>query len=99
MLNETKHGQKGMFEELYENRPRLEQFMRAMTALSGNNFEAFAEKFDFSNFKTRCDVAGIAKRARFAIYSKSWVQRNLYRPVGACTFLSCPWHPEIAEVS
>jgi len=56
--NEFKHGQKGMFEELYEELPRLEQFMGAMTGLSRINFEAFAAKFDFSKFKTLCDVGG-----------------------------------------
>src|SRR6201989_3006021 len=56
--NEIKHGQKGMFEELYAELPRLEQFMGAMTGLSRMNFEAFAEKFDFSKFKTLCDVGG-----------------------------------------
>ena len=56
--NEIKHGQKGMFEELYEELPRLEQFMGAMTGLSRLNFEAFAAKFDFSKFKTLCDVGG-----------------------------------------
>lgn len=56
--NEVKHGQKGMFEELYSDLPRLEQFMGAMTGLSRVNFEAFAEKFDFSQFKTLCDVGG-----------------------------------------
>jgi cyclopropane fatty-acyl-phospholipid synthase-like methyltransferase len=47
-----------MFEELYSELPRLEQFMGAMTGLSRINFEAFAEKFDFSRFKTLCDVGG-----------------------------------------
>jgi 2-polyprenyl-3-methyl-5-hydroxy-6-metoxy-1,4-benzoquinol methylase len=56
--NEIKHGQKGMFEELYQELPKLEQFMGAMTGLSRINFEAFAAKFDFSNFKTLCDVGG-----------------------------------------
>src|SRR5262245_31796527 len=56
--NEIKHGQKGMFEELYSDLPRLEQFMGAMTGLSRINFEAFAEKFDFSKFQTLCDVGG-----------------------------------------
>ena len=56
--NEVKHGQKGVFEELYKELPRLEQFMGAMTGLSRINFEAFAVKFDFSNFKTLCDVGG-----------------------------------------
>ena len=56
--NEVKHGQKGMFEELYSELPRLEQFLGAMTGLSRINFEAFAQKFDFSPFKTMCDVGG-----------------------------------------
>jgi hypothetical protein len=56
--NEIKHGQKGMFEELYSDLPRLEEFMGAMTGLSRINFEAFAEKFDFSQHKLLCDVGG-----------------------------------------
>lgn len=56
--NEVKHGQKGMFEELYADLPSLEQFMGAMTGLSRINFEAFAEKFAFSHYKTLCDVGG-----------------------------------------
>jgi len=56
--NEIKHGQKGIFEELYEELPKLEQFLGAMTGLSRINFEAFAEKFDFGPFRTLCDVGG-----------------------------------------
>ena len=56
--NEIKHGDKGMFEELYADPARLEQFLGGMTGLSRLNFEAFAEKFDFSRFKTLCDVGG-----------------------------------------
>ena len=56
--NEIKHGQKGMFEELYSDLPRLEQFMGAMTGLSRINFEAFADKFDFSKHQSLCDVGG-----------------------------------------
>jgi 2-polyprenyl-3-methyl-5-hydroxy-6-metoxy-1,4-benzoquinol methylase len=56
--NEIKHGQKGMFEELYEELPRLEQFMGAMTGLSRINFEAFAAKFDFSPYERLCDIGG-----------------------------------------
>ncbi len=56
--NEVKHGQKGVFEELYSDLPRLEQFMGAMTGLSRINFEAFAAKFDFSKCHTLCDVGG-----------------------------------------
>jgi len=56
--NEVKHGAKGIFEELYSDLPRLEQFMGAMTGLSRINFEALAEKFDFSRYQTLCDVGG-----------------------------------------
>jgi len=56
--NEVKHGGKPVFEELYADIPRLEQFLGAMTGLSRINFEAFAEKFDFSRFGTLCDVGG-----------------------------------------
>ncbi|MDB5330205.1 MAG: O-methyltransferase family 2 [Phycisphaerales bacterium] len=56
--NEIKHSGKPMFAELYSDPARLEQFMGAMTGLSRINFEAFAEKFDFSKFKTLLDVGG-----------------------------------------
>src|ERR1051325_1244534 len=56
--NEVKHGEKGIFEELYADLPKLEQFMGAMTGLSRINFEAFAGRFDFSKFQTLCDVGG-----------------------------------------
>ena len=50
--NEEKHGQKGIFETLYAEPAKLEQFMGAMTGLSRINFEAFAARFDFSKFKS-----------------------------------------------
>lgn len=56
--NEVKHSQKPMFEELYADVERLEQFMGAMTGVSRGNFAAFAEKFDFSPYRTLCDVGG-----------------------------------------
>jgi len=56
--NEVKHGEKGIFETLYAELPKLEQFLGAMTGVSRGNFEAFAEKFDFSPYKTLCDVGG-----------------------------------------
>lgn len=56
--NEMKDGGEGMFEELYRDPERLEQFMNAMTGISLPNFEAFAEKFDFAPYTTMCDVGG-----------------------------------------
>jgi SAM-dependent methyltransferase len=56
--NETKGGGKGIFEELYSDPVKLEQFLGAMTGISRLNFEALAEKFDFSRYKTLCDIGG-----------------------------------------
>jgi len=56
--NEVKHGEPGIFEALYKDPVNLEIFLNAMTGLSRINFEAFAEKFDFSRFKTLCDIGG-----------------------------------------
>ncbi len=56
--NETKHTGAPMFEELYRDPKRLEQFMEAMVGVSSANFRAFAEKFDFSRSRTLCDVGG-----------------------------------------
>jgi hypothetical protein len=58
--NETKHGGEGVFEELYRQPERLEQFLDAMAGISTGNFAALAEKFDFSPYKTLCDVGGAA---------------------------------------
>ena len=56
--NEIKHSQKPLFETLYEDPARLEQFMSAMRGISMPNFLALAEKFDFSRFESLCDVGG-----------------------------------------
>ena len=56
--NEVKHTGQPMFDELYADPARLEQFMGAMTGISLGNFHALAEKFDFSRYKTLCDVGG-----------------------------------------
>ncbi len=56
--NEVKHTGRPMFEELYSDPARLEQFMAAMQGISLGNFHALAEKFDFSKYETVCDVGG-----------------------------------------
>ena len=65
--NEMKHGGEGMFEELYRNPQRLEQFVNAMAGISLANFEAFAEKFDFAPYKTMCDVGGAGGQLSIAV--------------------------------
>src|SRR3954471_12899911 len=56
--NEVKHTGKPMFEELYSDPARLEQFMAAMQGISLGNFHALAAQFDFSKYERVCDVGG-----------------------------------------
>jgi hypothetical protein len=56
--NEIKHTGEPVFEALYSDPDRLEQFMNAMAGISLGPFQALAEKFDFSRYKTVCDVGG-----------------------------------------
>jgi 2-polyprenyl-3-methyl-5-hydroxy-6-metoxy-1,4-benzoquinol methylase len=56
--NEVKHSERPLFEALYSDPADLEQFMSAMHGISGPNFQALADKFDFSRYQTLCDVGG-----------------------------------------
>ena len=56
--NEVKHLGTPIFEALYADPVKLEGFMNAMSGISMGNFHAFAQKFDFSPYKTMCDVGG-----------------------------------------
>jgi len=56
--NEIKHTGAPLFATLYSDPGRLEQFMNAMQGISLPNFEALAEKFDFSRYRSFCDVGG-----------------------------------------
>ena len=56
--NETKHGGKNIFDELYADPEKLECFLDGMTGISRINFEALADKFDFSRYRSLCDIGG-----------------------------------------
>jgi predicted O-methyltransferase YrrM len=56
--SESKHTGHSIFEELYREPARLEQFMQAMVGVSMGNFHALAQTFDFSRYQTVCDVGG-----------------------------------------
>jgi hypothetical protein len=87
--NETKDGGKGLFEELYSQPERLEQFMDAMAGISAGNFHAFAEKFDFSKYKTMTDVGGAT-----GLLSMCVARRH---PHMTCTTTDLPAAVEIAS--
>ena len=56
--NEAKHTGMQLFEELYSDPARLEQFMLAVSGIMGPPAHALADTFDFSRYGTVCDVGG-----------------------------------------
>jgi precorrin-6B methylase 2 len=56
--NEIAQGKGNLFDALYADEQRLEQFLRAMQGVQMGSFMAFAEKLDFSGYATFCDVGG-----------------------------------------
>lgn len=56
--NEVKGGGRPVFEELYAEPDRLREFLNAMAGVQMGNFMAFANTFDFSNYKSLCDLGG-----------------------------------------
>ncbi len=87
--NEVKHSQKPMFEELYADIDRLEQFMGAMSGISRGNFAALAEKYDFSKHATLLDVGGAT-----GLLSRLVAQRH---PKLRCTSFDLPQVAPIAR--
>ncbi|MEE9263861.1 MAG: methyltransferase [Vicinamibacteria bacterium] len=65
--NEVKHTGTQIFETLYADPAQLESFMNAMTGISMGNFNAFAQKFDFSPYQTMCDVGGATGQLSIAV--------------------------------
>ena len=87
--NEIKHTGTSMFAELYSKPERLEQFMDAMSGISAGNFQAFADKFDFSRYQTVCDVGGATGQLSMFVASK--------HPHLRCTSVDLPEATRIAE--
>lgn len=87
--NEIKQTGAPMFAELYSKPERLELFMDAMSGISAGNFRAFAEKFDFSRYRTMCDVGGAS-----GLLSMLVAQQH---PHMQCTSADLPQATEIAR--
>ena len=56
--NETKTGGRPVFEEIYSSKEKTHEFLEAMRGIQMGNFIAFSKTFDFSNYKTLCDIGG-----------------------------------------
>jgi hypothetical protein len=87
--NEIKHTGAPVFAELYSKPERLEQFMDAMSGISAANFQAFAEKFDFSRYRTLCDVGGATGQLSMFVARK--------HPHMTCVSADLPEATRIAE--
>src|SRR5688572_15715342 len=87
--NEIKHTGASMFGELYSKPERLEQFMDAMSGISAANFQAFAEKFDFSRYKTMTDIGGATGQLSVLVARQ--------HPHMRCTSADLPQATEIAR--
>ncbi|MGN7885503.1 methyltransferase [Dyadobacter endophyticus] len=55
--NEARHGG-NLFDNIYQSPEQLENFVNAMSSIQVGAFMAFAEKFDFSKYKTLTDAGG-----------------------------------------
>jgi predicted O-methyltransferase YrrM len=87
--NEVKQNGQPMFVELYSDPGRLEQFMQAMAGISRGNFEALAQKFDFSRYRTVCDVGGATGQLSTILAT--------HHPHLSCTSYDLPLVAPIAE--
>jgi len=56
--NELKTGKGGMFDVIYADELRLEQFLRAMQGVQSGGFAALVEKLDLSKYSTFVDIGG-----------------------------------------
>src|SRR6185369_10779654 len=80
-----------MFEELYREPARLEQFISAMSGISRPNFVRLAEQFDFDRYGTLCDVGGAAADLSCAVAAR--------HPKIRCTSFDLPVVEPIARAA
>ncbi|MFM7273768.1 MAG: methyltransferase [Gammaproteobacteria bacterium] len=64
--NEVRQGG-NFFAELYSSEQRLEEFLRAMSGVQMGAFLALAESFDFSPYRSVCDVGGAGAALSIAL--------------------------------
>lgn len=87
--NETKTGGKPLFEEIYADPKKLKEFVSGMAGVQMGNFIAFANQFDFSDYKSLCDIGGAGG------YLAAHVAIN--NPHMACTSFDLPVVTPIAK--
>lgn len=58
LQNEAANQGENLFEAIYKSPEKTREFVHAMTGIQVGNFISFAQKFDFSKYKTLCDIGG-----------------------------------------
>jgi len=56
--NEARSGDKSIFEIIYADERKLREFLSAMAGVQMGNFMMLAKEFDFTPYKTLCDIGG-----------------------------------------
>ncbi len=86
--NEAKRSE-DFFGLIYQDTNKLREFINAMTGIQMGNFMAFAQKFDFSKYKTLVDVGGSAGLLSLMVAK--------HQPHMSCTTLDLPPVEPIAK--
>ena len=79
--NEAKRSE-DFFGLIYQDPEKLKEFVNAMTGIQMGNFMAFAQKFDFSKYKTLVDIGGSAGLLSIMVAK--------HQPHMACTTFDLP---------
>jgi hypothetical protein len=87
--NEIKAGDDNLFDELYKSPERLLEFINAMGSIQIGNFNAFAQQFDFSKYKTLTDVGGCGAALSTTV--------AMHQPHMKCTSFDLPVVEPIAK--
>ncbi|MEN8227452.1 MAG: methyltransferase [Bacteroidota bacterium] len=56
--NEIRTGEISLFEKIYADKNKTREFVNAMSGAQVGNFITFATQFDFSGYRTLCDIGG-----------------------------------------
>jgi hypothetical protein len=80
--NEIRTGRKSLFEEIYEDVDKTREFVNAMGGIQTGNFLTFAREFDFSGYKTLCDIGGAGGQLSVQVVS--------HNPHMKCTSFDLP---------
>lgn len=82
LQNEAANKGDNLFEAIYSSPEKTREFVNAMTGIQVSNFIEFANKFNFSKYKTLCDIGGAG-----AMLS---IQVALHNPHISCNSFDLP---------